>query len=55
MSTKYSIGYKIVSAVLSVVLAAVSLPLSAFAMQNAAFLIESPVEIEDKRDAFTKT
>ena len=55
MPTKYSIGYKIVSAVLSVVLAVVSLPLSAFAMQNAASFIEAPVEIEDKRDAFTKT
>lgn len=47
MTTKYSFGYKIVSAVLSVELAAVSLPLSEFAMQNAVSFLESPVEIED--------
>ncbi len=55
MTTNHSVSFRSLSVLLAVLMAVFSFPLSVFAMQNAGSFIESPVEIEDKRDAFTKT
>ncbi|MBQ4290650.1 MAG: hypothetical protein II719_05595, partial [Clostridia bacterium] len=55
MSTNHSVSFRSLSVLLAVLMAVFSFPLSVFAMQNAGFSIETPVEIEDKRDAYSKT
>ncbi|MBQ3791762.1 MAG: hypothetical protein II797_01535, partial [Clostridia bacterium] len=55
MSTNHSVSFRSLSVLLAVLMAVFSFPLSVFAMQNAGFSIDAPVEVEDKRDGYSKT